>query len=357
MPARFLITGGAGFVGSHLALALKQDYPQAEVIALDNLKRRGSELNVPRLKQAGVTFSHGDVRNPEDIKQVGAVDYLIECSAEPSVHAGYDGQPLYLVNTNLIGAIHCLEHLRKLGGKMIFLSTSRVYPIAALQALPLKPKQKRLVLEPESTPEGCCAEHGIAENFTLEGIRSLYGTTKLSAEMLISEYATMYDIPAVLNRCGVLAGPWQMGKVDQGFFALWLARHMFGGTLNYMGFGGGGLQVRDVLHVADLYTLVKQQIDTFDLFNQQTYNVGGGMKNSLSLQELTKMCQEITGQQIDIGQIPETKAADIPFYVTDHRKITKTSGWQPQHTLNALLSDTYQWIKKEEKQLKPLFLS
>ena len=138
MTARVLVTGGGGFVGSNLALGMADAHPDWEVLALDNLKRRGSELSVARLDAGGVRFIHGDVRNAEDIEAVGPVAWLIECSAEPSVHAGYDGDPGYLVNTNLNGAFNCMEHLRRHGGNMIFLSTSRVYPIAGLRALPLE---------------------------------------------------------------------------------------------------------------------------------------------------------------------------------------------------------------------------
>src|SRR5436305_1073893 len=98
---RILVTGGAGFVGSTVALGWKREGDGAEVIALDNLKRRGSELALPRLRAGGVRFVHGDVRMPEDLEAVGPVDLLIECSAEPSVHAGYGQSPSYLVNTNL----------------------------------------------------------------------------------------------------------------------------------------------------------------------------------------------------------------------------------------------------------------
>ena len=74
----------------------------------------------------------------------------------------------------------------------------------------------------------------------------------------------MYGVRALVNRCGVISGPWQMGKVDQGFIVLWMARHLFGGSLAYMGFGGEGLQVRDVLHVDDLYDLLAKQLAELD---------------------------------------------------------------------------------------------
>ena len=97
----------------------------------------------------------------------------------------------------------------------------------------------------------------------------------------------MYGLRAVINRCGVISGPWQMGKVDQGFVVLWLSRHLFGGPLSYMGFGGHGLQVRDVLHVDDLYDLIVRQLNGLNEYSGSLFNVGGGMASSVSLRELT----------------------------------------------------------------------
>src|SRR5277367_5534909 len=130
---RILITGGAGFVGSNLALALKKAFADAEILCMDNLYRRGSEMNVPRLEKAGVRFHRGDVREQGGFPE-GPFDLVIECSAEPSVLAGQDGSPDYLFQTNLVGAYQCLEKARAWNSKFIFLSTSRVYPIARLEA-------------------------------------------------------------------------------------------------------------------------------------------------------------------------------------------------------------------------------
>ena len=132
MTRQVLITGGAGFVGSSLGLGLAQRYPDWKIIALDNLKRRGSELNIPRLKQAGIEFVHGDVRNAEDLEASALpVDLILECSAEPSVLAGYTS-PGYVLQTNLIGTINCLELARQTQADFIFLSTSRVIPLPIL---------------------------------------------------------------------------------------------------------------------------------------------------------------------------------------------------------------------------------
>lgn len=351
---RILVTGGAGFAGSTLALSFKRDNPSAEVIALDNLIRSGSSLNVPRLNAAGVVFVKGDVRHSEDLSAIGAVDWLIECSAEPSVHAGYDGDPSYLIDTNLIGAIHCLEHLRRHKGQLVFLSTSRVYPIAALSSLPLQKRESRFTI-PESANGPGWSSRGISEDFPLTGSRSLYGSTKLSAEFLIAEYAAMYNVPALTLRCGVLAGPWQMGKVDQGFVALWMARHVYGGPLRYIGYGGKGLQIRDILHVSDLYRLICLMMPSADRFSGQVFNVGGGLERSVSLRELTTLCHELSGNTLNIGSDPETRPADVPWFVTDCRRIVAQTGWTPRHSVVDIVSDVRRWLTDYRPMLEPIF--
>ena len=130
-----LITGGAGFVGSSLALHLKQHSPGTRVVCQDNLYRRGSELNLPRLQAAGIEFVKGDIRHANEFP-AGPFEFIIECSAEPSVLAGYGGSPDYLMETNLMGTYRCLEQARLWQSKTVFLSTSRVYPISVLEQHP-----------------------------------------------------------------------------------------------------------------------------------------------------------------------------------------------------------------------------
>src|SRR3954454_21176947 len=136
MPRTILVTGGAGFIGSSLALTLKERYSPDRVTPFDNLRRRASELNLPRLAAAGVEFDHGDVRCAGDLDRHAArLDAILECSAEPSVLAGRDGEPRYAIETNLYGCVNCLELARRSGARFMFLSTSRVYPTAALAGL------------------------------------------------------------------------------------------------------------------------------------------------------------------------------------------------------------------------------
>ncbi|MEO5330400.1 MAG: NAD-dependent epimerase/dehydratase family protein [Magnetococcus sp. YQC-5] len=348
-----LITGGAGFVGSSLAMLFKRDFPECRIISFDNLRRRGSELTIHRLVTAGIEFFHGDIRSADDLAAVGPFDLLLDCSAEPSVHAGYNESPMYVIQTNLLGTVHCLEAARRHQADIVFLSSSRVYSIPALRDLPLQQQQDRLVI-PESCSGPGWSSMGLTRQFPCTGYRSMYGATKLSSEMLIEEYGAMYGLRAIINRCGVLTGPWQMGKVDQGFVVLWLARHFYGGSLAYMGFGGQGHQVRDILHVSDLYRLLTLQLMTIDQIHGVTYNVGGGPGGSVSLCELTRICQKITGNTIEIQQKPVTTPADIPYYVTDNTHITLETGWKPEYTTERILEEIFVWLTEHKTQLKPI---
>ena len=165
-------------------------------------------------------FIHGDVRCPEDLELSREPDLLIECSAEASVLAGYQSSPRFLVQSNLVGCLNCLELARRSKADFIFLSTSRVYPVKQLNSLSHVEQATRFEWNGELAP-GASA-HGIAEEFSLEGPRSLYGMTKLAGELAIEEYADAYGFRFIINRCGLLAGPGQFARSDQGVIAFWV---------------------------------------------------------------------------------------------------------------------------------------
>jgi CDP-paratose 2-epimerase len=347
---RLLITGGAGFVGSNLAVSLATRHPDWEVIALDNLYRRGSELNLPRLAEAGVEFVRGDVREPEDLRALPPITAMVECSAEPSVMSGVDGDTGYLVHTNLTGAYNCLELARRDGAFVVFLSTSRVYPVAPQVELRLQEGPTRFEIAAEQEVPGV-SPAGISEDFPLDGARTLYGATKLAAELLIEEYRAGLGVPAVIDRCGVIAGPWQMGKVDQGVFTHWMLAHHFRNPLSYIGFGGHGKQVRDLLHVDDLVDLVERQLVEPGGWDGRTVNVGGGRECSLSLLETTEICRRLTGNDVPIGTIAETRPGDVPVYLSDCAKLFDLDEWRPRRSAEQVLTDIHQWIAADETRI------
>ena len=353
MKIKILLTGGCGFVGSNLAIYFKSKYPDSIVIAFDNLKRRGSELNLSRLKDAGVTFIHGDVRNPEDFDSIGPVDFVIDAAAEPSVLAGLDAAPNYVLNTNLTGTINCLNYSVKHSAAFIFLSTSRVYPFDKLDDINFEEGSSRFELDQDQPIPGVNS-NGITTSFPLTGPRSFYGATKLASELLIAEYAEFLGIKTVINRCGVLTGPWQMGKVDQGVIVLWMARHFWNGNLTYNGYGGNGKQVRDILHIYDLFRLIDMQISDINTFNRKTLNVGGGIDCSVSLLELTGLCEKITGNNISITSVPENRKADVRIYVTDNSEVEHICGWKPTYSPEQIMIEIYDWIKSNQDQLKKI---
>lgn len=353
---KIIVTGGAGFVGSNLAIFLKERISNCEVVCLDNLKRRGSELNLPLLYGRDIKFLHCDIRSPEDMMEIKSADYIIDASAEPSVQAGIDTPATQLINTNLIGTINLLELAQQTKARFIFLSTSRVYSVEALNKVNYEEEETRFTISSNQPVDGV-SELGINEAFSTTGSRSFYGTSKLASELFIQEYAVFKGLQAVVNRCGIIAGPGQLGKVDQGVMTLWVARHVWKKELVYFGFGGAGKQVRDILHIDDLSKLVLLQVQNFSKVKGQLFNVGGGLKNTISLSELTLVCQDVTGNKIPVTSNLEERKADIRTYVTDNSKIMEKMAWTPSKTVRKNVEDIFAWILANESSLKPILNS
>ena len=352
---RILVTGGAGFVGSNLALMLKRSVPDAELCAFDNLRRRGSESAVPRLRAAGVEFVHGDVRCPADLAAAGRFDVLIRMLCGAFSSCGYQGSPAYSIfRHEPIGTAHCPGRGASASRRRhLFIDEPSISRFELLRALPLERHADRFELPPSGSGCGWSFE-GITTEFPLSGHRSLYGATKLASELLVEDTAVIYGLRTIVNRCGVIAGPWQMGKVDQGFVVLWAAAHRFNTPLAYLGFGGDGLQVRDVLHVADLCDLIRIQLEDLSRFSGTTLNVGGGRRGSISLAELTRLCRERSGTMVEIARDPETKPPDIPFYVTDNAAATSLTGWRPLRGIEQVVDDIFSWLDANRETLEPL---
>ena len=315
-----------------------------KVISIDNLSRKGSKYNLNLLKNNNIKNFKIDIANFNNLKKVPKVDLIIDCCAEAAVEVSKRELDKVFF-TNLVGTFNILKKAKIDKAKLIFLSSSRVYPLTLLNNLV---KQKKMNKKIRFFKK-------IDENFSLDGPRSIYGFTKLSSEMLIEEFSYQFGIKFIINRCGVISGPLQFGKQDQGFVSLWLWRHLNKKKLNYIGYGGKGHQVRDVLHIDDLKKLIFLQIKKLNKINNKIFTVGGSIKNKISLIELTKICQKITGNEIKIGKIKKTSNYDIPVFITNNSKVSKTYGWKVKKDIYEISQDVYKWLSNNKKLIKKYF--
>lgn len=337
---KVLITGICGFVGSALARGLLgQDAGAIELIGLDNLSRRGSWRNREALAQLGVTVLHGDIRNASDLESVGAVDYLIDAAATPTVMAGVDGKSSsrQLVENNLCGTVNLLEHCKRHGAGFILLSTSRVYSIEPLASLTLDVQGEVFVPVGISMPPGL-SPRGISEQFSTAAPVSLYGSSKLASEQLALEYGQAFDFPVWINRCSVMAGAGQFARADQGIFAYWLHSWKEQQPLRYIAFGGHGHQVRDCLHPLDLVPLLKLQMAETRSDKPRIINLSGGLASAKSLAQLSAWCRERWGERNVVAD-HQPRPYDLPWVVLDHSLATATWGWKPVIGIEQILGE------------------
>lgn len=338
---KLLISGVCGFVGSTLARSLAESGRGYQLFGFDNFIRPGSESNRDLLKRLGVQLFHGDVRAASDVDALPAVDWLIDAAANPSVLAGVDGKTStrQLVEHNLGGTVNMLEYCKRHRAGFVLLSTSRVYAIAPLAALPVRPVDGAFQPQPGATLPAGLTPAGVDETFSTTAPVSLYGATKLASEALALEYGETFELPVFVNRCGVLAGAGQFGRADQGIFAYWLNSHLRRRPLSYIGFDGKGHQVRDCLHPRDLVPLLERQLAAPRMpAGDRVVNVSGGLRSARSLQQLTAWCDQRFGAH-PVAVNPAPRPFDIPWVVLDHAKASRLWQWQPQTSTDTILDE------------------
>jgi len=343
---RVLVTGAAGFVGFNILSYLKHNYNDIHLVGIDNLRRRGSELNVSKIARMRIDFHHIDLKNKDELNVLQNSDIIIHCASDSSVLSGISDSSSLLLGNNLIGSINIFEHAVKCDAKLIFFSTNRVYPNHLLSNINYEIINNRFEFKLNQNILGV-SNRGISEDFPLHGSRTFYGASKICGENLLEEYAQYRGLQYVTNRFGVISGKGQLGVGSQGIISFWLKQHFLSKELKYIGYGGEGLQVRDALHIQDVCHLIDLQLNNFNKVDGKTFNVGGGYENSFSLKELTILCQNITGKHIQIGNVKDDRPGDIPIYFTDNSKICSELNWQPKFTVTDILEDINQWYKME----------
>jgi CDP-paratose 2-epimerase len=303
-----LVTGSAGFLGNFVCNFFHEK--GHKIIGIDNLSRKGSHLNAQKQKE-NFLFFFGDISNPSDLKFTEDldIDWIIDCAAEPSVLAGTDGQSKGLIDNNLISTINLLEICAKKKCGFTLMSTSRVYSVKQLSSI-----------EIIKTPTKFFSTVQVDEDFSTKPPVSLYGSTKLTSELLALEYSSLYQFPVFINRCGVIAGAGQFGKIDQGVFSYWIYSWIRKQPLKYFGFDGTGRQSRDVIHPKDICTVLEKQIQFGKIEEDPIYCLGGGHQNCMSLLELSQWCKENISSDYEPESVPIDRPFDIPVFVMDTKK-------------------------------------
>ena len=219
----------------------------------------------------------------------------------------------------------------------MLLSSSRVYSIKALAALPLIVRDHAFTLDETTVWPAGASSAGLTEEFSTAGPISLYGATKLASEAIAIEYGDAFELPVAINRCGVLAGGGQFGTVEQGIFSYWVRSWASARPLTLVGFEGSGHQVRDALHPRDLADLVERQIRA-GAGAAGVWNVGGGSARAMSLAQLSEWCRQRFGaRELAVDRIP--RKWDVPWVVMDAARPHDRFGWTPTTSMSALLDE------------------
>ena len=339
MKKKILVTGGCGFIGTNLCVYLKKKHYL--VYSLDNLSRKGSIYNFKLLSDLKIKNFKFDIFNFKKVNSLPKFDLIIDCCAEAAVEVSRKDIDR-VVNTNLIGTLNILKKAKKDNSKIIFLSSSRVNSIKTISKM-FQNHDFKNQLKIKKT---------INENFDTNSPKSIYGLTKHVSEMFIEEFAFAFNLKYIINRLGVVSGPLQFGKQDQGFVSLWIWRHITKKKLKYIGFGGFGNQVRDILHINDLCEIIEIQIKSLNTIFNKTFTIGGSLKNSISLKKLTLICQKITNNKIKFSRVKKTSIYDLPYFVSSNKFVSRVYKWKPKRNIYDIINDTHNWLESQKKIIK-----
>lgn len=320
---KILIAGGAGFVGTNIAeIATKRGHG---VVVFDNFVRPGVEENVVHLEKFGAEIVRGDVRNSQDFERLPKVDAIINLAANPGIPWSMKW-PLYDFKVNLEGALNLLELSRRLGRiPVIFASTNKIYS-EEVNDIPMIEKKTRYVWRDKKFK-------GVSEKFPMDSAgkypHSPYGCSKAAADLYHQEYFHIYGVPTVVNRMSCIYGLYQKGVEDQGWLWWFVEAKKKNKSLNIY---GNGKQVRDALFGTDLAKLYVEELENIKKHQGQVYNVGGGMKHTVSLIEVIDYLNQKGDKTLKLKYFP-WRPADHKIYISDITKVVSQSNWQPTITV------------------------
>jgi len=296
--------------------------------------RTGFAVNEARLhnwnflKNIGVNLVKGDIRNKDELINAGKdCDYIIHTAAQPSMTISIE-QPELDLTSNVVGTFNVLETARKFGVPVVSCSTIHVYGNEINKTL--REGETRFTRDPPAIDE----EHPI-----LKGTMTPLHASKISAEFYVRTFIETYGLKAATFRLTGMYGTRQFGGEDHGWVANFAIRTVLSLPIKIF---GTGKQVRDILYASDA-------AEAFDTFykNQKsgTYNIGGGIKNSISIMECLELLEKISGKKQGI-ELKEARLGDLWYFVCDITKAKKELGWEPKVSNEEGIRKLVEWIEK-----------
>ena len=333
-PARVLITGGAGFIGTNLADRLARD--GHSVTIYDNMSRTGVEGNVDWLRSvhgSTIKVEQADVCDAANLRTaVSRADHIFHLAAQVAVTSSVSN-PRHDFEVNLGGTINLLEAIRSRSNppSLVFTSTNKVY--GGLNDIQLERNCTRYL--------ALCnlGQKGVDEQRSLD-FHSPYGCSKGAADQYILDYARTFGIPAVVFRMSCIYGPHQMGNEDQGWIAHFILKALRREAITIC---GDGFQVRDALFVADLVDALVLAQTNIQRLSGQAFNIGGGPSNTVSLLELIEMINALPVSKVKL-RMEDWRVGDQRFYVSNTQKFRTATGWSAQIGVNEGVTRLFEWL-------------
>jgi CDP-paratose 2-epimerase len=338
MTQSYLVTGGAGFIGSNYVAHLIQ---RGERVAIyDNFSRGGAPRNLQWLKETfGEESIHvivGDVRDADKIAEAARKsDVIVHLAGQVAVTTSVI-DPRDDFESNALGTFNTLEAARLSGRNPIFIfaSTNKVYggmEDVELLEEPTRWRYKDLI-------------NGCPETQPLD-FHSPYGTSKGAGDQYTHDYARIYDLPTVVMRQSCIYGPRQFGIEDQGWVAWFIIAAIKGRPITIY---GDGKQVRDLLHVDDLLNAYDLAVEKIDIAKGRVYNLGGGPANVMSVwAEFCPMLEKLLGKTIEVAH-GDWRPGDQRVFYADISKAEKELGWKPKIGVQEGVKRLFEWVKKNE---------
>ena len=333
-----IITGGAGFIGSNASSRyLARGH---RVVVIDNLARDGVRENLEWLKPQGqLEFHQVDIRNWDALSRVfhqhRDADQVLHLAAQVAVTTSVKN-PREDFEINACGTFHVLEAMRQSGMKapLIYSSTNKVYGEMTTVG----------VVERDGRYDYKSLPNGVSEENNLD-FHSPYGCSKGSADQYVIDYHRIYGLRSIVFRQSCIYGYRQFGAEDQGWVAWFMIARQQGHPITIY---GDGKQVRDILFIDDLLDAYDAAFAAPDKAAGRAYNIGGGVKNVLSLRELLAFIEQRSGNKIP-AKTADWRPGDQKVFISDIRRAQQELGWSPKIDCTRGLGLLYDWIEKNRE--------